>query len=323
MMGRYIVPFLAVIGFVLAVGVVFYDNRPPPAALPAIQSAKAPFPSYIAGAGITEASTENVAVGTQVSGVVTNIYVKRGDTIKSGDPLFTVDDRDLQAQLLPTSAKVKEAEANLAKAKDHLDRASACPMGTKVPSVLRTWTTGALMQRLARRLLLRHKLWVEQIKREIEIHTVRALVSGRILQINIHPGEYAQSGVLASPLILLGDDSQMHVRVNIDENDSWRFKPDASAMAFIRGNPALKTPLRFVRIDPYVVPKTSLTSDSPERTDMRVLQVIYSYDPATLLIGLRGATDGRLYRSSTKRGGQTLNAARGYKNACRGIVQNM
>ena len=157
MIRRYIVPFLAVIGFVIAVGVVFYGNRPPPAALPATQSAKAPFPSYIAGAGITEASTENVAVGTQVSGVVTNICVKRGDTIKSGDPLFTVDDRDLQAQLLPASAKVKEGEANLAKAKDHLDRGERLSNGNKGAISIQDMETGALMQRLSRRLLLRQK----------------------------------------------------------------------------------------------------------------------------------------------------------------------
>jgi HlyD family secretion protein len=282
MTGRYIVPFLAVIGFVLAVGVVFYGNRPPPAALPATQSAKAPFPSYIAGAGITEASTENVAIGTQVSGVVTNIYVKRGDTIKSGDPLFMVDDRDLQAQLLPASAKVKEAEANLAKAKDHLDRGARLSAGNKGAISIQDLENRRFDAAIGETVLATAQAGVEQIKREIEIHTVRALVPGRILQINIRPGEYAQSGVLASPLMLLGDDSQMHVRVNIDENDSWRFKPAASAMAFMRGNPALKTPLRFVRIDPYVVPKTSLTGDSPERTDTRVLQVIYSYDPATL-----------------------------------------
>jgi HlyD family secretion protein len=282
MIRRYIVPFLAVIGFVLAVGVVFYGNRPPPAALPAIQSPRAPFPSYIAGAGITEASTENVSVGTQVSGVVTNIYVKRADTIKSGDPLFTVDDRDLQAQLLPASAKVKETEANLAKVKDHLDRGERLTQGNKGAISIQDMENRRFDAAIGETALATAQAGVEQIKREIEIHTVRALVPGRILQINIRPGEYAQSGVLASPLMLLGDDSQMHVRVNIDENDSWRFKPDASAMAFIRGNPALKTPLRFVRIDPYVVPKTSLTGDSPERTDMRVLQVIYSYDPATL-----------------------------------------
>jgi HlyD family secretion protein len=282
MLGRHIVPFLAVIGFVIAAGVVFYGNRPPPAALPAIQSAKAPFPSSIAGAGITEASTENVAVGTQVSGVVTNIYVKRGDTVKSGDPLFMVDDRDLQAQLLPASARVREAEANLAKVKDHLDRGERLSIGNRGAISIQDLDNRRFDAAIGETALATAQSGVEQIKREIEIHTVRALVPGRILQINIRPGEYAQSGVLASPLMLLGDDSQMHVRVNIDENDSWRFKPDGSAMAFIRGNPALKTPLRFVRIDPYVVPKTSLTGDSPERTDMRVLQVIYSYDPATL-----------------------------------------
>jgi HlyD family secretion protein len=282
MIGRYIVPFLAVIGFVIAAGAVLYGNAPPPAAPPPRQSATAPFPSYIAGAGITEASTENVAVGTPVSGVVTNIYVERGDTIKSGDPLFTVDDRELQAQLLPASAKVKEAEANLAKAKDHLDRGERLSYANKGAISIQDVDNRRFDAAISETALATAKAGVEQIKQQIEIHTVRALVPGRILQINIRPGEYAQSGVLAPPLMLLGDDSQMHVRVNIDENDSWRFKPDVSAMAFIRGNPALKTPLRFVRIDPYVVAKTSLTGDSPERTDMRVLQVIYSYDPATL-----------------------------------------
>src|SRR2546430_9046777 len=86
---------------------------------------------------------------------------------------------------------------------------------------------------------------------------------------------------------------------------------DAQVYAFIRGDPALKAPLRFVRVDPYVVPKTSLTGDSPERTDTRVLQVIYSYDPATLLID---AGNKWTARRSPKRGRQTLNGARGYKN---------
>ena len=53
-------------------------------------------------------------------------------------------------------------------------------------------------------------------------------------------------------------------------------------MAFVRGNPDLKTSLKFERIEPYVVPKISLTGESAERTDTRVLQVIYSFDPASL-----------------------------------------
>jgi len=50
----------------------------------------------------------------------------------------------------------------------------------------------------------------------------------------------------------------------------------------VRGNPALKTPLTFVRFDPYVLPKTSLTGSSTERPDVRVLDVVYSFPRAAL-----------------------------------------
>ena len=40
----------------------------------------------------------------------------------------------------------------------------------------------------------------------------------------------------------------------------------------------IHTPLHFVRFEPYVIPKESLTGDTTERVDTRVLQVIYSFD---------------------------------------------
>ncbi len=82
--------------------------------------------------------------------------------------------------------------------------------------------------------------------------------------------------------MLLGDDTRLHVRVDIDENDAWRFQPCASAMASVRGNPEIKTPLQYVRTDLDVIPKMTLTGDTTQRTDTRVLQVIYSFDPASL-----------------------------------------
>jgi HlyD family secretion protein len=115
-----------------------------------------------------------------------------------------------------------------------------------------------------------------------ERRTVRAPIAARVLQIKIHPGEFAQSGVLVTPLMLLGDDMRLNVRVDIDENDAWRVLPDAAALAYVRSNPELKTALKFERIERYVVPKVSLTGDSTERTDMRVLQVLYSFDPTAL-----------------------------------------
>ena len=50
------------------------------------------------------------------------------------------------------------------------------------------------------------------------------------------------------------------------------------AVGHVRGNPDFKSPLRFVRFEPFVVPKRSLTGDTTERVDTRVLQVIYRVD---------------------------------------------
>jgi len=48
-------------------------------------------------------------------------------------------------------------------------------------------------------------------------------------------------------------------------------------MAYVRGNPNLHTELKFVRAEPYVIPKRSLTGDTTERVDTRVMQVLYGF----------------------------------------------
>ena len=118
---------------------------------------------------------------------------------------------------------------------------------------------------------------VKAARVEIDRLTVRAPVEGDILQVNVLPGEFAPSGPTAEPLILLGNLDKLHVRVDIDENDAWRFQPEASAVASIRGNPQFKTDLAFEYVESYVVPKRSLIGDSTERVDTRVMQVIYSF----------------------------------------------
>jgi len=119
---------------------------------------------------------------------------------------------------------------------------------------------------------------LRQVELEIERRTVRAPLAATVLQRNIHPGEFAQAGVLANPLLLLGATNRLHVRVDIDENDAWRFMETASAKGFLRGNSQFSVPLTFVRVEPYVVPKRSLTGLSSERVDTRVLQVLYAFD---------------------------------------------
>lgn len=119
---------------------------------------------------------------------------------------------------------------------------------------------------------------VEQVRTELERLTVRASVDGTVLQVNVRPGEFVGAPPTRE-LILLGELDALHVRVDIDEHDIPRFRAGAPARATVRGSAQKEYRLRFVRVEPFVVPKKSLTGDNTERVDTRVLQVIYAIEP--------------------------------------------
>lgn len=119
---------------------------------------------------------------------------------------------------------------------------------------------------------------VHEIQVQLNHAIVRSPISGKVLQVNVRPGAYAVSG--ASPgSVILGRDDLLQVRVDIDEVNASRVKPGMAATAYLKGDSDEKFPLNFIRIEPFMVPKKSLTGDTNERTDVRVLQVIYDFKP--------------------------------------------
>jgi HlyD family secretion protein len=303
---------------------VIVQTPPPP-----IEPARSPFAATLAAAGVVEAQTENIAVGSATPGVVTEVLVKVGDEVQPGTPLFRLDDRQLQGELA-----VKRAAA--AQAKSELVRLEAEPRKEKIPVLVaqvneaqaavaretdalrRTEETFARkvtteQELIARRealaaaqanfersqadlALLKAGSWeydrdvtraavskseaeVAKIETELDRLIVRSLVAGRVLQVNVRPGEFVGAPP-GQPLVILGNIELLHVRVDIDEFDIPRFKRESKASAVPRGSLQERYPLEFVRVEPFVVPKKSLTGDNTERVDTRVLQVIYECDPA-------------------------------------------
>src|SRR5579884_2096963 len=112
MVRKYFLPLLGGALLLFAVAYVVRGQQTAPRAQPPVVPARTPFGSTVAGAGIVEAETENIAIGAALPGAVLEVYVpvdKVGQWVKAGDPLFKVDDRQLKAQL-------KVQEANLAAA---------------------------------------------------------------------------------------------------------------------------------------------------------------------------------------------------------------
>ena len=117
--------------------------------------------------------------------------------------------------------------------------------------------------------------------------TVVAPIDGQVLQVDVRPGEFVAQ-TATTDLLVLGNLRPLHVRVDIDEVDIPRFVPGRAARGFVRGYTDRSVDLEFVRVEPYVIPKKSLTGSNTERVDTRVLQVIFAVDPAvdtTLYVG--------------------------------------
>jgi multidrug efflux pump subunit AcrA (membrane-fusion protein) len=174
--------------------------------------------------------------------------------------------KEVDAQLSPATAKIKEAQETLAKAKSVLRVGQGLVPRVSISAenvANRQFDAGidkailgsaeAQVDQIKAQIAAA-KAQVQQIKDEMQLHTIRAPVPGSILQMKIRVGKYAQSGVLSTPLIVLGNNTILHVRVDdIDQSDAWRSQPAAPALAYVRGNANLKTALRYVRTDPYVV----------------------------------------------------------------------
>ena len=282
MIRKYVLPVLAVLGVLFAIWTVKQGAKPVIPSKPVADPPKVAFANKISGAGIVEANTRNISIGTHIPGIVARVYVKVAQRVKAGDPLFLIDDRARRADLVVRDTKVLEAEANLQDLKAQLTIAENVK-DSRAISIddlnKRRYAVQAAEARLANA-----RAEVDSAKVDIDLLTVRAPITSEILQVNIRPGEFAPSGVTAQPLILLGNLDRLHVRVDIDENDAWRFSKESSAVAYIRGNSDLKVGIRFEYMEHYVVPKRSLTGESTERVDTRVMQVVYSFDPGELTV---------------------------------------
>ncbi len=294
MLPKYTLPLLAAGGFAFGVYTVVNGNQPVPVAQPVAEPANSPFPTFIAGSGIVEAKSQNISIGTPLGGIVLQVAVKVGDMVKAGDILFRIDDREALAEL-------GVRKANLARSKAAVGEAEASAIDTKTLLELieavtdrRAISTEDLDRRRNAHLLAKARLEsarAQVLQTEAELAStqttldrlvVRAPVAGKVLQVNIRPGEFAPAGVGTSALMVLGNLDQLHIRVDIDENDAWRFRKEGNAVAYLRGNRQFKTDLKLVWVEPYVIPKRSLTGDSTERVDTRVLQALYSFNRATL-----------------------------------------
>ncbi|MEI8039409.1 MAG: biotin/lipoyl-binding protein [Verrucomicrobiota bacterium] len=263
------------------------ERKMPPAGDPPLPPAPKPYAQSVSATGILEALSDNVAVGVPQPGLVAEVKVQVNDTVTTGDVLLRLDDRDLRAQELSTRARLEVARANVtvsqaqfAKLDAQLGRLTAVDDARAVSrddleNRRQDVAVAAAQLAAARATQAATASELESLALLIERLTVRAPRAGSVLQVNLRAGEYAATAP-KNPALILGETGRLQVRADVDEQNATRIRPGQKGHASLKGDPAVTFALDFVRVEPYVIPKVSLTGAGTERVDTRVLQVIFS-----------------------------------------------
>ncbi len=280
--------FLALLGIIAVVLLVLRLRQSGPAPEPLVPPPQSPYAQSIGARGLVESTNENVRIAPSASGLVGKVAVRVGDHVKSGDLLFMMDDRDAAATVKTSEAQVEVQKARLAEAatlvadrKDTLSRTTQL-RAKNVASLDQAQRDEFALQSAQRQYeraaadldLARAQL--NDAKVRLDLLSVRSPRDGTVLQVNIREGEYAAVNS-TEPAILLGDVSTLQLRADVDESDAPRVRPGCKAVAYLKGSREQAIPLEFVRIEPYILPKKSLSGESTERVDTRVLQVIFRF----------------------------------------------
>ncbi len=298
---------------------------------------------YVSGLGVVEPAGEPIVIGSQVPGVVTQVLVQAGDTVKAGQELIRLDDRDEQARVAVAATQLAAEEAKLVEllgtvpvSQAHVEEAAAMKQGTEAAVGYATVELDRAERLFAQKAMSAEELDgkrflreearardaqaaaryreavasldqiagengapsidvqkaaveaaranLRQLQVELELQTIHAPKDATVLVVKVHPGEYLPVNSQSSPLMTLGVITPLHVRVEIDESDIPRVPANSKAVGSVRGAPQQRVPLTFVRVEPYVVAKGTLTGSASERVDTRVQQLVYALDPSQLRI---------------------------------------
>src|ERR1051326_7603334 len=112
-MNKLLLPALASLALVFGVVSVVRSQPKRAATVPPSPPPESSFAHTVAAVGLVEASTENIAIGTPLADVVGEVLVTVGQTVKAGDPLFRLDDRQRRADLSARQAELHVAESQV------------------------------------------------------------------------------------------------------------------------------------------------------------------------------------------------------------------
>lgn len=209
--------------------------------------------------------TKQVEVGSEQSGLVTDVYVDNNDRVVQGQPLARLDTarlRDLivqnQAALASAQAQVAQAQATAVQARANLSRLEQVYRlsGGKVPSRTELDTGRAEYQRAvagvraAEAQVTQARAALSSAQTNLRKATIYSPVTGVVLSRQIDPGQTVAASFQAPVLFTIAEDlSQMKLEVKVDEADVGQVRAGQRATFTVDAFPGRLFPAVITRVD--------------------------------------------------------------------------
>lgn len=179
--------------------------------------------------------TNQVDVGSELSGIVAEVYVDDNDRVRKGQVLARLDLSKLEdavarsrASLAVAEASVLQAQATVAEARATLARFRQVSelSGGKVPSNTEMDTAEANLKRAqaneasARATVAQARAELQSNETDVEKASIRSPIDGVVLSRRVEPGQTVAASFQAPVLFTLAEDlSKMELQVDVDEAD--------------------------------------------------------------------------------------------------------
>jgi HlyD family secretion protein len=209
--------------------------------------------------------TNQVDVGSELSGIIEKVYVQENDQVKRGEVLARLDVSKLedavaksQANLVQAQAQVQQMQATVTEARANLGRLREVAelSGGKVPSKAELDTAEANLQRAVAN-VASAKAAVVQVRANLKSDetnlakaSIRSPINGVVLTRKVEPGQTVAASLQAPVLFTLAEDlSQMELHVNVDEADVGQVRPGQPADFHVAAWPNRSYPAQILRVD--------------------------------------------------------------------------
>lgn len=208
--------------------------------------------------------TNQVDVGSELSGIVKTVEVQYNDLVEVGQVLATLDASRYEAQanqakasLASARAQILNSEATEKEAQIKLDRLKEVwqTSGGKVPSKTDIDSAEAVLQRArasgatARAQVSQAEATLEENQTNMSKLVIRSPVNGIVLSRAIEPGQTVAASFQAPVLFTLAEDlSRMELYVDVDEADVGHVKEGQEAAFTVYGYPDKTFKARIIQV---------------------------------------------------------------------------